>query len=135
MSTSVNWYETEVIAEVDRARRGSLKKIGGIIARDARALCPVSGEEIFPARKGVNKGRQWTGRVPGTLKKSIRYRIVRRGAAVQVVAGSRSGKALTAFYAMWVEFGTRKMLARPFMRPAYHKNMGRIEQMFKGMMR
>jgi HK97 gp10 family phage protein len=125
------WYQDEVFTEVGRAKKKVLRKAGSIVSRDAKALCPV-GEDVKSPKEG---GAAWTGRVPGTLKKSIRYRVTRKGDKVQVIAGSRSSKALTAFYARFVEFGTRKMTARPFLIPAVHKNRQQIEGLFKDQMK
>ena len=67
---------------------------------------------------------------PGTLKKAVyRFRLtaectpnierwlvsVRKGRAAQ---GLKAGN-LDAYYATWVEYGTQKMSARPYMRPAF----------------
>lgn len=79
---------------------------GGKIIRDrARMLCPV---------------------LTGTLQKSIKVRVPRRkkrneatiliGIDSVPMGGRMGGKA---FYGAFVEFGTSKMAANPYMRPAF----------------
>ena len=38
-------------------------------------------------------------------------------------------------YAPWIEYGTKKMSAQPFMRPAIDENKSKIKRMFKKEMR
>jgi HK97 gp10 family phage protein len=129
----VKWYGNQVLAEIDKIRRSSLRKIGSAVARDAKSLCPVGIELKFG-------NKVWKEREPGTLRASIRYKLVKKGTGVQVIAGSRSwlkvrgGKKYMGrdpFYARFVEFGTAKMMARPYLRPAMRKNRTLIMEAFR----
>jgi HK97 gp10 family phage protein len=130
----VKWYENEVIAEISKIKRTALRKIGAAVARDAKALCPV-GVEI---RSGSTVIKE---REPGTLRASIRYKLVNKGTGVQVLAGSKASlvsgggnkyRFRDPFYARFVEFGTSRMMARPYLRPAMRKNWDAIMAAFTG---
>lgn len=95
--------------------RGAIRAGAKVIADEARRRAPVLSS--FDPR-----------RVMGALAKSVRVMATgARGGTIKggVVAGGKStvgrGKNKVdadAFYARFVEFGTVKMGARPFMRPA-----------------
>lgn len=89
--------------------RGALRAAAKPIVTAARAAVPVLK---------VPDGR----RIAGALKKSIRAMSTRiQGTLVQggVAAGSTKARGLgDAFYAHFIEKGTVKMAARPFLRPA-----------------
>ena len=108
--TPTRWDETFENVAIERLVDGA-----EIIAGAARRKCPV-GTISRPAA-----GKLWTSRDPRRLKKSIR--VVRKK--------TKSGRAFTkkrnvrvyaghylAFYARFVEYGTVKTSAKPFMRPA-----------------
>jgi len=57
----------------------------------------------------------------GNLQNSIRLLIEDEGKTVDVVAGGTRVGGRDVDYAVYVEFGTRKMAARPFMRVNYKK--------------
>ena len=122
----VKWYADNIKREIAKAKRKALQNCGKAVAKEAKALAPVGIEEKF-VKPGA---KQWTGRIPGTLKKSIRYAMVKKGTKVQVIAGGRSAKYLTAFYAPFVEFGTVDMIAQPYLRPALEKSHAAIEAEF-----
>jgi HK97 gp10 family phage protein len=85
-------------------------------------------------RKPTGSATAWTARKPGTLRDSIfrRTRVVDDAWVGWVKAGySRTfhDGDPNAFYAHFVEFGTKKIAAQPFMRPALSKaNPDRIAQ-------
>jgi HK97 gp10 family phage protein len=95
--------------------RGAIRAGASVIVEDARRRAPVLS--VLDPR-----------RVFGALAKSIRVRGVqsKNGALVGGVfaggvadVGRGKGKIQAdAFYARFVEFGTAKMAARPFLRPA-----------------
>lgn len=123
---AVKWYAENITRELNKAKRKALQNCGKAVSTAAKQLCPVGIEEKF-----VTPGRaQWTGRIPGTLKKSIRYSVVKKGTKVQIIAGGRSSKYLTAYYAAFVEFGTHKTMALPYLRPALERSSSAIEAEF-----
>ena len=88
--------------------RSAVRSGATVIAKEARLLAPVSDDEEHK----------------GTLKRSIKVvaRSKRVGDAVASVV-TRSGRKwrarkMDAWYAPMVEFGTKNMAARPFLRPA-----------------
>ena len=103
-----NWNPQKAEPEIIHAAMDRLEQVGELIAAKARVRCPV-GIDI-PAGKG-----KWSGRDAGALKRSIRVvRLrgdVRRN--VRVYAGSKK-----VFYARFVEYGTKKMRARSYLRSA-----------------
>lgn len=75
----------------------------------------------------------------GTLKRAI-YRTRSRSASSAVqethIVGVRYGRkfrrrGLDAFYFPWIEFGTSKMAARPFLRPAFDTMKERAVEVLK----
>lgn len=94
---------------------------GAVIIRDrAIALAPVSDvPHGFRGQKGVKIS-------PGNLKRNIIAKRLAPGetqdSAAAIVALRQSGHPPTdAFYGRFVEFGTVKMPAQPFMRPAFEQ--------------
>jgi len=103
-----------------RAVRGALRKGAQVIARPARQAAPVL--------KAPTKYR-----VPGTVRKAIVVRaskFARSAGDEGVYIGVRALKGVRRrklgadagrndpYYWRWLEFGTRKMRPRPFLRPA-----------------
>lgn len=79
----------ELIAMVDANARSAPKKVADRIAVTARSLAPVD---------------------TGALRGSIESVSVERGYSADVIAGAE--------YAAYVEYGTYKMAAQPFLTPA-----------------
>lgn len=114
--------------------RGGVSAGAAVIRKEAQLLAPVYTGEVAAGHPP-----------PGTLKravyqkqiaelssntKQVFYVGVRKGRAAQH-SGSKSSKNgptqgtnLDAYYASWVEFGTSKMAARPYMRPAFEAKKG-----------
>ena len=107
--------------------RGSVNAGATVIKKEAAARAPMS---TGPARSGQSP--------PGTLKRSVYQKQIRELSNMlkqTFYVGVRKGKqyrnqgkkgnlSQDAFYARFVEFGTVKMPARPFMRPAFEAKKG-----------
>lgn len=110
----------------DRIARNALRQSvarGAVVIREeAKTRAPVS---TTPPEPG--------GPLPGTLRRSIIIQHDRKRSSLTsqtyVVAvrhgkkyrnqGKKGNRSQDAYYWRWVEFGTVKMSARPFMRPAF----------------
>ncbi len=123
MDNEVKWYGNELLGMVRKRNRKALSAAGRLIKSRARRLAPV-GMEVRAAPAG---GPAWKARTPGSLKKSIRSKLVKKGTGVQVIAGN-----YLVFYAKWVEFGTHKMAAETYLRAALEQSAGEVRQRFEG---
>jgi HK97 gp10 family phage protein len=118
-----------------RALRNALAAGGRVFRDQARRLAPVLAAPIV--RRGT------LVRQPGTLRKALAVRtskIARRAGDVGVFVNVRPAKSAARgrnspndpYYWRFVEFGTSRMSARPFLRPAAANAAGealrRIEQ-------
>lgn len=109
-----NWNPAKADPLIIHASMNRLERLGEVIAQKARQRCPV-GVDV-PYGRG-----KWSGRKSGALKSSIRVVRLKGDTRrnVRVYAGSRE-----VFYARFVEHGTVKMGAKPFLRPAVAASRG-----------
>ena len=98
--------------------REAVKAGAEIVAEDARARAPVGTRE---PRKGAGTGRL-TASIKATLaKKGILAKVEAgypRNAGVRRSSTKKQKAGAKEYYAFAVEYGTRKMAAKPFMAPA-----------------
>lgn len=94
-------YSASVSADLKKAVAAALINIKG----DAKERCPV------------NK-RPRRGYIGGRLRNSIHEEVDRDGLSGKVIAGNAE-----VYYAVFVERGTRKMRAQPYMGPAFEAEM------------
>jgi HK97 gp10 family phage protein len=92
----------------------SLRKGARIIADEMKARAPVRQDGRV---KKMGKNAK-TGRLPGYLRASIGVRIKRGLDAALATLAVGIGPNRRAYYASFLEFGTRHEPARPFARPA-----------------
>jgi HK97 gp10 family phage protein len=103
---------------------------GARVLRDkVKSLCPVGTVEHWIGLKKYGIKAK-----PGNLKKSIdvkELRVKDPRSAVAIV-GPRAGRGQTydGFYGKWVERGTVKMAARPFLQPALIQSFDAIMEKY-----
>lgn len=108
----IDWHPEQVTAEVEKTAMDRLEQAGEAVADRARGLVPVLSGKLKATIRVV--------RLKGDPKLNIR-----------VYAGNREKGG--AFYAHMVEYGTTKMKAKPFLRPALNASKGSImEKMENG---
>lgn len=90
--------------------RSALNKAADPIVKDARSMAPV--------RTGLGK-------------KSIRKKASTPRGSNGFLATVLVGFLQRAFYLRFIELGTSKIVARPFLRPAFDKNMQEFNRIFK----
>lgn len=72
----------------------------------------------------------------GLLKSSIATKVYRdEGGTVGVVGPSKEAVSGDPYYGYFVEYGTQKMSAQPFMRPAADQSAAEVTQFFEDGMR
>ena len=113
----IKWHNRPetVTKEIEKKAMDRLDMAGKYIEIKAKQYCPV-GVRV------PRHGKPWTERIPGQLRDSIEKQRDDRNLTVRVKAGG-----YMPFYAYWVETGTVKMSARPYLRPAtFSSAVGRI---------
>jgi HK97 gp10 family phage protein len=133
-------YTSNLDAILEAVKTGIENGVGvavGKVAAKAWQLCPV-GNKARAARqsffRSVRIGKKswkkvrvtsrvtvsWTARKPGTLRDSIFTRVRWKDGTCLgwIKAGAEGSPDGSAYYAPFVEWGTAKMQAKPFMRPA-----------------
>jgi HK97 gp10 family phage protein len=107
----VEWNPEVITAEVEKHIMDRLEVAGQQIAAQARQNVPVKSGKLKDSIRCV--------RLKGDPKLNIR-----------VYAGNRLKDG--PFYAHMVEYGTVKMKARPFLRPALNAIKGKLESIIGG---
>ena len=112
----------------------TLRTMGKIVQRDAKSRVPVDTgtlreniivSRIPPRRRGpTEEGVEVTVRY-----KATKYKDTAPNRKAGRVGGSYQDYG-PLFYARFLEFGTSKMAARPFLRPAFEAAKGSFPQMF-----
>ena len=126
-----NWNPNKFDQEIENISMSRLVEAAEVVAKKARKNLHPKHNISRPVYKtGKDKGKIWTSRDAGRLKKSIR--VVRKK--------TKSGKAFarkqnvrvyaghyTAYYVYWVEYGSSKAPAQPFLRPAFYSSMSKMK--------
>lgn len=118
------WNPNRADREFEHIAIERLIKAAKIVKAAARRRCPVGTIE-----RPVH-GDPYTMRKPGQLRKSIRVvrkktptgRAFSKKRNVRIYAGH-----FLAFYAHWVEHGTSRTPAQPFLRPALEESIPMIK--------
>jgi HK97 gp10 family phage protein len=110
-----NWHPEVITAEIEKRAMDRLEKAGGVVADRARQIVPVD--------TGALRNSIRVTRLKGDPKQNIRVYAGNRVKGGSMKKGAERG----AFYAHMVEFGTVKMGARPFLRPALNASKNDIK--------
>lgn len=108
-----------------KALSGALMSAGNEIAKEAKRLAPKGSVEHYLGTKAKAKGKKAE---PGNLRAHIRRTKVKE---TKYSAEVRIGWTSKAFYGQFVEFGTARQPARPFLRPAFEAKKEKALEVFK----
>lgn len=124
----VNWAPEKITAEVEKKAMDRLEKAGEVVAAKARQKFPLGAPPPTVSRKSK---KPWMPMSKGDLEKSIRVKRLPGDPKlnIRVYAGGRWKGA--PFYAHMIEFGTAKMGARPFLRPALNSSKSSIKSIME----
>jgi HK97 gp10 family phage protein len=95
------------------------KQLGAALGATAKQQEKAAQRTVKQATKEAKKAGE---HYPGQLRDSLAIRAIKRnrngrvGVVIQTRAGDFKGRT---FYASFIEYGTNKMAARPFIRPAF----------------
>lgn len=105
------------------AKIEAMGKKGANIQDDAlqQAAKPILADAIKNAPEDTGKLKKGLKISKAFNKKGIRY----------VYVGTDKKDPQSPFYAFFLEFGTSKMSARPFLRPAYENNKKQVIEILK----
>ena len=102
----------------EQDKRKVLARIAGRVVQNMDAACQMVAED---ARGRVPKGRP-------ELVKYIDYTVTAEGNTVE----GRVGVKKHAYWGRFIELGTSKMAAKPFLRPAVQANKAEIVKLIAG---
>lgn len=121
------------LATVDiRGQRETIRALETLSAKLQRKAIAKSSRIAGKLLMAAGKARAPVD--TGALKQSIKVRAIkrnRRGDVGVVVGTSQREFVGDLFYGAMVEYGTEKMQARPYMRPAYEENKDEIISTFQ----
>jgi len=118
------WAPEKITTEIEKRAMDRLETAAGYVAALARSTFPLKEPAPMPGRKSKEP---WRSMSTGKLRDTIRVVRLKGDPKqnVRVYAGNRNKQG--AFYAHMIEFGTVKMSARPFLRPAFNAVKGRVK--------
>lgn len=96
MSIFVKWRGSKILRKTDLLNTKLIRLVAATISRRAKQYCPVK---------------------TGTLRRSIRHKVTTEEARVSA-GGEFPGVGSPVKYAGYVELGTHKQAAQPYLRPA-----------------
>lgn len=117
MSGVAVFADVQGMASLRDKMRGLVKRLGGARAQSvhmtAARIMRDKARQLAPVFQG--EPRKGAIVAPGALRAAIYAAHSREAGDTSAIVGVNYGKAANAF---WVEFGTSKMPAQPYMRPA-----------------
>jgi hypothetical protein len=123
MASNVKWYGQKVYAEIMDA----MDKVNNKVALDVR-------NEAVQSMRGPKSGK--TYRVPGTKRTytasapgeapAVRLGTLRQSIQVEFISKMHRRVGTNIKYGKHLELGTRKMAARPYLRPALDRAVSKV---------
>ncbi|WP_147564950.1 HK97-gp10 family putative phage morphogenesis protein [Clostridium tyrobutyricum] len=102
-----------------------LQSIGANVSRLENKALKNAAEPVLEDAKATNAFKDRSGK----LRKGLKITSVKKKEGIKyILVGVDRGDNSEVFYGKFVEFGTSKMPARPFLQPAYEKNKQNIKR-------
>lgn len=131
-----SWNPQKVISLAMDKATIKLGKIGSEMVdyiRNQMKTTPLDYSKPYPHEDGLHFPSQ-SGGYPAIwysdLYEAVEYKIVRKGNMVSLLVGVNLDQPDTEGYALWLEYGTRKMEARPWLEPTLFQFEGRLREIF-----
>ena len=125
----VFWYGPQYLAKLRQHEAGNLKRACIYVANDIKKSLSTKGSPCHQHNAAREK-HSAPGGVP-----YLNCGLLRRSIAWEVDEGRLVGRVGTnVLYGRFLERGTNKMKARPFLLPALHRNASRVASILKAPM-
>lgn len=138
---TIRWYPERFKAKLNTQMQRNLDRASIALTNEITDSFGSSGADgersgATKAQRAANRSQAWgpPNVDTGHLKRNIGYDKPAGRPLVRRV-GTSIGSKDSVGYAMWLEFGTRGMLPRPFLRPALQRMRTRLRKMLTTPMR
>lgn len=122
MASSFEWHGDKFVSEMQQKARKNVQRLGHFLVRDIKLSLnkpgPRKGNKMARASKPGEPPHRRTGR----LARSIQAAALNLQNEVLLRIGTN------VKYGLWLEFGTKKMAPRPFLRAALERNRKLFEK-------
>jgi hypothetical protein len=129
---AVNWYSKELLSETEVAVERALDKLGRKIVQSARAKMREAKTGVKYPKQRVQSSAPYEAPAAqhGSYGLEGSVQMERTGRMERKVGSTLKG------YPLYLELGTSKMDARPWLRPALYEHTGRTgEELFEGLIK
>ena len=117
----------KITEAAEKSTRAAAQSGAQVFYAEAKQRAPVSSHEHS------TKGKKHTFQ-PGNLKNAIYQAFSEKESGATKATYRISWNKKRAFYGQFVEYGTSKMLAQPFLRPAYDAKLAEAVQAVRSRM-
>lgn len=133
----LKWYGEEVKRKVREATEKALDKMADLVEEEAKRSMTEPKHGKIPPKQVIKRKKSFaaqyrTRSAPGEAPAVQTGRLI--GAFRRVVKTLKRGVHVASPYAKYMEFGTRKIKPRPFLRPALAKNLQKFPDLMRGKM-
>jgi len=112
-----NWYGGNVQRAVEANLNRNMKR--AVIFLQGQLMIKVSG--LSPSAPGNPPGVD-----TGNLRRNIGWDVSGRRLKLKGRVGTAVGNKQSIGYAVWLEFGTKHMAERPYLRPGLRENLKKL---------
>lgn len=127
MAKNFRWYGAKVKRKVKAGMGKNVRRAAEMLASDIRGKFPASGAVGTLSGGGDKKNASAAGGIPHVQTAHLKRNIgVDMKGKTTARVGTGIGSRQSVGYALWLEYGTRSMAARPFLRPGLKRNHRKI---------
>jgi len=123
MGKNFKWYGARVKRKVKAGMGRNVMFAAEFLASDIRGKFPASGQSGTRSGGGDVRNASEAGGIPHVQTAHLKRNIgTAKKGKTSARVGTGIGSRASVGYALWLEYGTRSMAARPFLRPGLKRN-------------
>jgi len=138
MAKNFKWYGKKIKRHIVAGTNKNLRKAAFFLASDIRGNFPASGGGGRNAAGqfkggGDNNNPSPAGGIPHVQTAHLKRNVgAEKAGEMLYKVGTGIGSKQSVGYALWLEFGTRDMAARPWLRPGIKRNRRKLRRIMAG---